>query len=286
MARNRISEKKSSKSEHKLFKKLSKRISFVLLALPDVKTVEVMPSSRKLPIARLGSAASQFLKRNYENSILESAFAAEYGLIFILNNELSIAEKTAIEQRKNGLGLTKAINLSRGKIISADLANDLVLLNNLRNMSAHPSNWITLLNQLVEMAENEKITSNWLLKATNLSDIQMADRLKEKFDVKKAEETIESMGSYAEANWGDLPDLKWATNKDTLQFQLDYVKNYFKPMARDLIIKQQIIPLIDKPKSAPTQLMDKYNFPQELAIKSLSIAYNTLKELEILTTCR
>jgi hypothetical protein len=273
---------KASKSDQKLFKHLSKKISFVLSILPEVKSLETMPSSKKLPIARLGSSASQFLRRNYESCILEATFATEYALLFALNEKMEKKEKEEIENRNTGLGLMKAIALARGTLISETLANDLLLLNNLRNMSAHPSNWITLLNQLKEMAKDEKLTIKWVTKSTNQSPVQMAQSLKEDFNVEKANQTVEDMHSFGESYWSDLPDLKWATNKATLQFQMDYVKDYFKPMARDLIIDKQIIPLINRPQSATHRLVNKYNFPQQLAIKSLEIAHNTLIELKIM----
>jgi hypothetical protein len=139
---------KPSKSQQKMAKKRANRVKNILDMLPlTTSLITVRPSG--LPLIPLWIAYRQFILGFYESSILNSTFAAEYAILVRLNEKLSNVEKTAIAKR--GLTFYDSINRAR-KLLSIDdkLVSDLRDLNNLRNMNAHPSNWVALYIQLDE----------------------------------------------------------------------------------------------------------------------------------------
>lgn len=100
--------------------------------------------------------------------------------------------------------------------------------------------------------------------------------------MEKANKTVEAMVLYAKDRWGNLPDLEWATRKDTLAFQIDFVRRNSKPMARELLDEKKVIELIQNPNLAPKRLINKSSFTEEIAFKSLKMAFDTLKQLRVI----
>jgi len=260
-----------------------RRVKFVEKACPPIEGLETSPDPNKMPIGQLIHAAHQFMLGYFENAVLDSAFAVEYALLFKLNSELSPQEKQAIaEKYKGGFDLRTALNKARGKWIDESLYNELQLLNNLRDMSAHPSNWITLYNLLNKQFEDEKGNQKWISKAINKTPKQITDDLKDMFDVEKAKQTHEAMVSYADSRWVNLPDLEWASKKDTLNFQKHFVKRHSQPIIKEMIADRKIIDLIQNPSTAAETIMKQYRFPEEVAMKSIKMAFDTLKRLDII----
>lgn len=278
-----VVDKKKSRAYKRAIELRQRKVQFVFDASPQIEGLETSPDPNKLPIGQLISAAKQFILNYFENCILNSAFAVEYGLLLKINAELTPEQKQLIAQNhRGGFGLADALNMARGKWINETLYNDLQVLKNLRDMSAYPSNWVTLYNQLTKQYHDKEAAKKWICKATNKSPNQIAERLKDEFDVEKANKAFEALVSYADLRLGNLPDLEWATRKDTLTFQIDFVKKNSQPMVRELLNERKIIDLISNPNRAPKYMFKRYNFPEEIAMKSLKMAFDTLKQLKII----
>ena len=282
MKSKRIIDRKKAKEIEKKMLQRQRKVQYVFDACPQIETLETSPNPSKLPIGQLISACRQFMMGYYENSILNSAFAVEYSLLFKINSELNDTDKMAIaEKYKGGFDLRYALNLARGKWIDEPLYNELQLLNNLRDMSAHPSNWITLYNLLGKQFADEETAKKWVSKAANKSPIQIAESFKDEFDVEKAKQTHAAMSSYADARWANLPDLEWASKKGTLLFQRDFVKSHSEQMLKDMILKKEIVSLTQKPSAAAERILNRYRFPEEIALISIRLAFEALQQLQI-----
>jgi hypothetical protein len=260
-----------------------RRVKFVLKACPPIQGLETSPNPNKLPIGQLIRAADQFIFGYFENTVLDSAFAVEYALLFKLDAELEQKDKEKIaEEYKGGFDLRTALNKVRGKWIDEELYNRLQLLNNFRDMSAHPSNWISLYNVLNKQFEDQKVAKKLISKSVNKTPSQIAHNLESAFDIKKAKETQQAMMSYADSRWANLPNLEWASKKDTLRFQIDFIKRHSKPMIEEMLNEKKIIDLIQNPSNAAEMILDRYRFPEEIALKSIRMAFDTLKHLDII----
>jgi hypothetical protein len=273
----------SSKAEEKQRKKRAHRIENVMRSLPTVDSLVQLGDANKLPLIQLWGASLQFVHGFYENSILDSAFAAEYGLLLRLNEKLEQEEKNMIAEKKGGLSFSSAINRSKGVLIDEELAKSLVVLNNLRNMTAHPSNWITLFKQLEQKTFlNQEAIKHWISEITHESPEKTAERLKDDFDPDRAERALERLIAFKDERWGKLPDLLWAAHKETLRAQTDIVKEYSEKMIRDLILDKDIVKLTNQPKNAAKYIQRRYPYPEELAARAIQIAHETLKRLHFL----
>jgi len=273
----------SSKAEEKQRKKRARRIEYVMRSLPTVASLVQLGDANKLPLIQLWGASLQFVQGFYENSILASAFAAEYGLLLRLNENLAPEEKNVIAEKKGGLSFSKAINRSKGSLVDEELARSLVVLNNLRNMSAHPSNGVTLFKQLEQKTFlNQEAMKQWVSEITHESPEETAQRLKDDFDPEKAKVALDMLIAYKDERWGKLPDLLWAAHKETLKAQTDIVKEYSEKMIQDLILNKDIVKLTNRPNKAAEYIQRKYPYPEELAAKAIRIAHETLRQLHFL----
>jgi hypothetical protein len=75
-----------------------RKVQFVFDACPQAEGLETSPDPNKLPIGQLIRAAHQFMLGYFENCILDSAFAVEYGLALKIDAELTPEEKQSIAQ--------------------------------------------------------------------------------------------------------------------------------------------------------------------------------------------
>jgi hypothetical protein len=179
-------------------------MKLVLRSLPEAKLLESSNDPNKLPIGHLYGATSQFIFGFFEGTILNASFAIEYGLLLKLNEILTLEEKQEIAAKRNGLGLVEAIKRSNGILIDEKLAQELHIIKNLRDMSAHPSNWITLYNDINKMFLDEKTVQYWITKVTNQSSKSIAQRLGDEFDRDNALKAVKNMRSFKDERWGNL----------------------------------------------------------------------------------
>ena len=192
---------------------------------------------------------------------------------------MEIEKKRLIAKRKSGLGLFEAIGLAEERWINKALADNLRILNNLRNMSAHPGNWLSLYSLLKCYYENPDKAKKWVCKVTKLAPQQIEKRFSNKFNTVKGNETVKALKTVADSKLGDLPNLSWAARKDTLDFQFDEIKSLSQPLANDLVNKGKVIGLTKRPESASKYLLVTYKFSEELAFNSLKIAHEALGQL-------
>ncbi len=109
--------------EKKMFQR-QKKIQFVVDSCPPDETLELSSNPNKLPIGQLISACRQFIMGYFENSILNSAFAVEYALLFKINSEIDDEEKEVLAKKfRGGFDLRYALNMARGKWIDEPLYN-------------------------------------------------------------------------------------------------------------------------------------------------------------------
>ncbi len=88
---------------------------------------------------------------------------------------------------------------------------------------------------------DEEMVKKWVSKAANKSPVQIAESLKDEFNVEEAKQTHAAISSYINARWANLPDLEWATKKDTLAFQRDYVRRFVQPMVNELLNDKRLL---------------------------------------------
>jgi hypothetical protein len=263
---------------HKRKRRL-KRVSFIEELPSGIERLDSQLSRKDLPVGQLLRAKQQFLAGFFEDSILNSAFAVEYALLIKLDQELEIEKKRLIAKRKSGLGLVEAIGLAEDRWINKTLAENLRILNNLRNMSAHPGNWLSLYSQLKCYYENPDKAKKWVCKVTKLAPQQIEKKFSNKLNTVEGKETVKALTTITDNKLGDLPDLSWASRKDTLDFQFNEIKNFSEALANDLVNKGKVIGLTKRPESAPKYLLATYKFSEELAFKSLKIAHEALCQL-------
>lgn len=271
----------SSKAASKQRERRERGIRYIITSLPSAESLILSGSAEKLPLIQLWEASIQFISGFYQTSILNSAFAAEYGLLLRLNEKLEQVQKDKIANKKGGLSFRDAINKSRGTLIDEDLAKRLDVLNNLRDMSAHPSNWVTLLKELEERTFlSQEPMKDWISETTHTSPDEIAERLKDDFDPDMAKKALDRLINVKDKQWGKLPDLQWAAHKKTLRFQTEVVvKDYSKKLIRDLISNKEIVKLINKSNNPAEYIQRKYRYPEELANKAIQIAHETLRQL-------
>jgi hypothetical protein len=103
--------------------------------------------------------------------------------------------------------------------------------------------------------------------------------MKESIDPANLESALKKLTTFKEKHFGELPDLKWATHKTTLEAQTAMVKTYSEKMIKDLLIDRKIFNIVNKPKDAARYIQRNYPYPEELAYRSIQTAANVLKRL-------
>ena len=82
------------------------------------------------------------------------------------------------------------------------------------------------------------------------------------------------MKKYRDERVGNLPNVAWATNKKTLNKQLELAKQHSETMIRNMINKKEIIKVTSQPQRpqfASKYILNKYPYPQEMALKSVEL---------------
>jgi hypothetical protein len=273
----------SDRSVQKQMNERKRKVAFVSKSLPDLPELEASSSINKYPITFLLNSTSEFVFGFSESSILSASFAAEYGLLIRLNVIMSQEEKQVIAEKRNGLGFSEAIKRSKGVLIERNLASELTTLCNLRNMSAHPSNWITLLNNIDNFFADEQAVQRWITKVTNRSPQSIHQHLDENLDTDRTAQSLENMKAYRDARTKNLPNLEWATHKKTLVEQTIFTKKHSEKLVKNMLIKKELVNVTSQPQLAAKYILKKYRFPEEMALVSIHTAHKTLKKLEMLS---
>jgi hypothetical protein len=271
----------STKASKTLAKKREKRIKKIAHILPlPASLVMLEGNSEKLPFLHFWIGLRQYVFGYYENTILNSAFAAEYAVLLRLNEKLGPDQKKAISIK--GLSFSGAINKAKNlSLIDEECQQDLTVLCNLRNMAAHPSNWITLYNLLDQ--QDSVFDSKWIAKIIGKKPEEIEAIEKDSEERTKLEEVRKQLLSYKEKKAGHLPDLEWAAHRSTLEAQTLIVKKYSEKMVKDFFKDGKISKLIERPKEAAKLITKNYPYPEELAFRAIGITVATLKQLKFLT---
>jgi hypothetical protein len=271
----------STKASQQLAKKRQKRIQKFAEILPSPSSLESLEGKpEKLPFIHLWIGLRQYAFGFFENSILNSAFAAEYALVLRLNEKLNKDEKKVISAK--GLGFSGAIKKAKFlSLIDETLYQDLVVLCNLRNMAAHPSNWMTFFNLLDQRKYVFDI--EWMAKTAGMKPEEIEGLIKDPIEKENLEKAKNKLISYKEEKVGQLPDLEWAAHRSTLEEQREIVKKYSEKMIKDLLLDRQIFRLIEKPREAAKFIMKSYPYPEELALRAFAIVVETLRQLKFMS---
>jgi hypothetical protein len=276
----------SEKAYHRQVKKRERKIRHVLSSLPSRESLKTLRSSDVLPHMQLLSASQQYILGFFENSVLNSAFAAEYGIILKLNEKFSKEEKENIA-KGGGLSFSVAIRKARKvDLIEERLTQDLLMLCDLRNMAAHPSNYITLFRQLVDSDPifTGKSLEIWITTVIGKSPEVIEKELGNKLDKKALGQALETLLDFKNKQFDKLPNLQWAANRQTLKSQIPIVKKYSQRMVKDMLLKKRLLDLEKNPKKATEFILNRYSYIEDIALDSIEIAFSTLKQLQLITT--
>ena len=53
-------------------------------------------------------------------------------------------------------------------------------------------------------------------------------------------------------------------------------------MVNDLVTRKKIVNLVQKPSVAAKSILNRYRFPEEIAMLSIKLAFRTLKQLNVI----
>ena len=273
------------KANQRKMKKRERKIRHVTASLPSRKSLSLLRSSDTLPQIQLFSALQQYILGFFENSVLNSAFAAEYGILLRLNDEFSKEEKENIATK--GLSFSAAIKKARkADLIEERLTQDLLMLCDLRNMAAHPSNYVTLFRQIADADPifTGKPLELWITTVIGKSPDSIVEEMGSKVDKKALEQALKTLLDFKDKQFGNLPNLEWAANRQTLKSQIPIVKKYSQRMVKDMLLKKRILDMAENPKKATEFILNKYSYVEDIALDSIEIAFNTLKQLHLINS--
>ena len=125
--------------------KREKQVHYIIEALPSKKSLESLGDPRKLPLIGLSAATQRYVVEAFDDCILHSAFSVELGLLLKLDEKLDVTEKEEIRKSKE-LTFGRTIKLAKDKqILDEEYIGRVWILFNLRNMFAHPANWVSFI---------------------------------------------------------------------------------------------------------------------------------------------
>lgn len=272
----------SARINKKRMEKRAKRIQNIFQSIPKRASLTLLDTPDKLPLIQLWGASQQFSFGWYESSILNASFAAEYAILIRLDESLTIEQKNNIAQR--GLSFSASIGKAlKMSLINQEIAKELTVLCNLRNMTAHPSNWVTLYKQLDQACfPNNESVKNWIEDITKKSTEELIGAMGQSLDSYQLNVALERLEAFKVKQWGGLPNLEWAAHKATLREQEAIVKTYSEKMVKDFLVDRKILTIIEKPQDAAKYIQRNYPYPEELAFMSLQTAFNTIKTLRFI----
>lgn len=280
-----IDEKKklSQKIYNRQVKKRLKKIQHILDSFPERKVMLLLDNQDRLPQAQLWTASQQYALGFYDSCLLSSAFASEYALVIRLNERLTEEQKRLIAIK--GLSFSQAIATARKEgLIEERLSQDLLMLGHLRNMAAHPSNYVTLFRQLAQSNPlfTGKPLENWLTDVIGKKPNEAYKEMKNDLQKKALAEALEKFLSYKDKRYEVLPDIEWAAHRPTLRAQIPIVKKYSANMVKDMLLNKALIKIVKKPDKAVDFISNRYSYAEDIAIDSIRIGFETLKQLHFL----
>lgn len=258
-------------------------IEYILDALPSERSLKRLGDPKKLPLIGLCAACQRYLSGFDDDCVLHSAFACEMALLLILDEKLSKSEKKEIK-KKGGLSFGKTIRLAKElNIINSGNTEKLNILKNLRDMHAHPANWLVLIKSM----EYDIFRGEGLIKKgqqTVLSEEEINNLLKRlKLSTNKVRKIHQKLEKYLERKLSKLPELEWAAEPGTLEFQKKRtIQNLSKRIISDMIKKGEIRKILKYKGDIPKYIMKKYSYSKQIALEALELAYDVLKNLHFI----
>ena len=252
-----------------------KKIEFILKKLPPQKELEKLGEPRKLILLELFGACQRFILGAYDDTVLHSSFALEMTLFIRMDENLSIESKEEIK-KKGGLRFAKAIDFAGKKewFTNKDIEKAWTL-HNLRNMFAHPGNWLTLIK------ETERLALAGLIDAPSNTQ-EMTTVIQEMPGVlDKLNRIKDTLTQTLKERLGNIPDLEWAAREDTLFFQRRRQKLYYEEILKDTIDKKGLLGLAKHFYNPVAYIRKEYPYTESLGFEALEIAYDLLQKLEI-----
>ena len=259
-----------------------KEIKYILNSLPSERSLKKLGDPKKLPLIGLYSACQRFLSGFDDDCVLHSAFACEMALLLMLDKKLDETKKKEIKKH-GGLSFGKTIGIAKKlNIIDRETLEKINILKNLRDMYAHPANWVTLIKSIeYDVFHNQELIKKALQEASlTKSEI---NHLSRKLNHQKASEAYEKIEKYLKQRLGKIPTLEWAAEPGTLEFQKKRaVQTLLKRIINDMVKKGEMAKLLKYRGSIPNYIIRKYPFPKQIALEALRIAYEVLKALHFI----
>lgn len=264
-----------------------RKVKYFFQALPPIKTVKGLREADDLPRISLHGALERFVLGAYEDCVFHSTFSVEIALLLRLDKKLSPDEKESIRQEairnKTGLMFGKIISRAREKsILNDDNVEKAWALNNLRNMYAHPANWVAFVKQQYRMSTlniEEEMPEIYTMVKERLTSMSLP--LKKDVIMKILEPAQKKTSEYLK-RLEKIPDLDWCASQDTLGFQSKKIKDYYKEILRDVLSAKGLMDLIKHVSSIVTYAQNKYPYNERNAHKALVYAYEILRDLEVI----
>lgn len=255
-----------------------KQVHHIIKALPSKKSLEALGDPRKLPLIGLSAATQRYVVEAFDDCILHSAFSVELALLMKLDEKLDVTEKETIRKSK-GLTFGRTIRLAEDKqILEKEYIGKVWILFNLRNMFAHPANWVSF----IKRQSPETIAK---MLPTIVPEVSVLSKRIEGIaqqEIQSLRRGLSEMQRYVSSKIGKFPELEWAAHQGTLSFQEEDAKSYFAPLIRDLLQPENFRLFTRQKDAVVKHLQEQYPYFQEIAYKALDIAFDVLKHLNFL----
>ncbi|MFC1753289.1 hypothetical protein ACFL96_07835 [Thermoproteota archaeon] len=233
------------------------------------------------------SAVNTFNETSFEYSIFHSVRASELAIAFKLDSILEPIEKDALhKENPRGLHLSKLIKISEKKLlIPTKLAEEALILNDFRNMSVHPSNFVALTISVInnwDIIGKEFVSTNRLTKIMEKLPPKTLKKIianKSKLEPRKTmlQNTIDKVS---------IPSLEWTSSIEGFKRQNNHFKNRLNVFFNSDIFIKNIIPYLEQlnEKNSESNLQDnlKFDFAEDIAKQALNITKRILQTLSYL----
>ncbi len=259
-------------------------VKFIFDQLPPFQVVRSLQKADYLPLVSLYASLNRYIEGSID-CIIHAAFSVEMALILKLDSILTDQEKAQVrrENAENGLMFGKIIGMANKRsILDKHEIGKAWRLNHLRNMTAHPANWVVFIKQQYKAALNVEQGMpeiNALIsqktKALEFSEDKqvVAEKCKLMYQV---------VSGYVK-RLDNIPNLEWCAGQDTLKFQTERVKEYYKESYDRVLTSEGMKELLNNYTDSVTYLQTNYSYAGRDEFEALYLAYDILKKLNLIT---
>ena len=250
-----------------------RNIKYILEVLPSIGELEELGDPIKLPLLDLYGACLRYENKGYSDCIMLAASAVELALFLEMDQTLKKEEKEKL-MRKEGLGFSSAIEFAKKeKLFSEEEMEKAWILHNLRNMFAHPGNWVAYIKNLeAQIPELIKKLSPIIEKeAKEIIELPLFKEMLEEMKLVLEREIAKKLSK--------IPNLSWTANQDTLKFQNRSNEQYFEEIVKDFMKKENILKFYES-EDLVTYIKEKYDYNERISLEALGISYTLLNKLK------